>query len=94
MAGFEVIIEVRTTYCPRSTTFRICQRTTGERFGRFETQTKGPRTEQRGDKSGDGDRFEKFVAEISGPSMIGNGQGETEISLDPAEWFPRARRLF
>jgi hypothetical protein len=26
--------------------------------------------------------------------VIGNGQGETEISLDPAEWFPRARRLF
>jgi hypothetical protein len=32
--------------------------------------------------------------EVSWTSMIGNGQGETEISLDPAEWFPRARRLF
>ena len=35
---------------------------------------------------------EEVTEEVT--SMIGNGQGETEISVDPAEQVPRAREWF
>jgi hypothetical protein len=35
---------------------------------------------------------DRVSIEVSGTSMIGKSQGETEIPLDSAEWVPRARR--